>query len=322
MMNYVFVFLLLSIASVLYYNLAIKYNIIDKPNKRSSHTKPTIRGGGIIFYLSVLIFYIVYFQYHYFFLGLSIITLLSFIDDLYTLSPKIRLPFQFISVLLLLYDLNIYNFFPLWFLIVLLIFVVGFINLYNFMDGINGITGLYSSLIVISLYYINWQNGEIIQEKLIIYVIFSILIFGFYNYRKKALMFAGDIGSIGIAFILFFMTLLLSFKLQSPLLLLLFLVYALDAGFSVLLRLLKKDNIFEAHREHLYQILVDKFKFTHLKVSLLFIVIQVFVNIIVLKFYNKNLYTQFIVLGIVLISFSIVYLSLKRYLNNKVSLNK
>ena len=108
MITYILIFTILAIVSFIYLKLAIKFKIIDKPNERSSHTKITVRGGGIIFPIAILLFFIFNdYQYPYFVLGVFLISVVSFLDDIYTLSARIRFPFQIFAVLLVFFELDI-----------------------------------------------------------------------------------------------------------------------------------------------------------------------------------------------------------------------
>jgi len=89
-----------------YMKIAVRFGIIDKPNDRSSHTNPTIRGGGIIFTIAIILFFTFYgFKYPFFFIGLMLVAGISFLDDMYTLSSIYRLGIQFIAVALTLYNI-------------------------------------------------------------------------------------------------------------------------------------------------------------------------------------------------------------------------
>ena len=144
MISYIVSALILILLSYVYIRIADRFNIIDKPNHRSSHKNITLRGGGVLFFFALLLFFInSNFQYPFLILGVSLIAIVSFIDDIISLDSKIRLLFQIIALILMLIQL----FSPVddWGLIILFVTVgVGFVNIYNFMDGINGISGLYS----------------------------------------------------------------------------------------------------------------------------------------------------------------------------------
>ncbi|MFD2161881.1 glycosyltransferase family 4 protein [Paradesertivirga mongoliensis] len=276
---YTGILFLLVFLEFLYFGLADRYNIIDKPNARSSHTSITLRGGGIIFPLAALLFYICFsFQYPYFLLGLTAIATISFLDDLHTLNNKIRIVIHLIAVGLVFYQWAFFIY-PWYWILVISVVVIGTINAYNFMDGINGITGSYSLIAIASLYYINQYVISFTSSDLLIVIGLALLIFNYFNFRKKARCFAGDVGSVSIAFIIIFLIGQLILESQNLFYILLLLVYGLDAVSTILFRLIRKENIFEAHRSHFYQYLANERKWSHLWVSGLYFALQLIVNI-------------------------------------------
>jgi len=316
-MQYLYSLIILIVLAFVYKFIAVRYKIIDKPNHRSSHTKPTIRGGGIIFSIAILLFFFLNdYEYPYFVLGVFLISVISFLDDIYTLSSKIRFPFQILAIFLILYQVDL-PFFPSYLFFIYFIFGIGVINMFNFMDGINGLTGIYSLSVLFGYYFINNQEG-IINPELIIYSALSILVFGFFNFRKKAIFFAGDIGSITIGMLIFFLGFFLSYKLSSPLMLMIVLVYGADAGCTLLYRkFYTKESIFDAHRQHIYQKLVDYYKISHLKISIAYATIQILINFIIFKTYKLDLITQSLLfIGFTLL-FSALYIGLFKMLKKK-----
>ena len=317
MEKYILVIGLLIIASYVYLKLAIKFKIIDKPNQRSSHTKITVRGGGIVFTIAIILFsFLNDYQYPYFLLGVLLISIVSFLDDIFTLSSKIRFPFQFLAVFLVLFQVGV-AFNP--FLLFLLFFFVGvgIINMFNFMDGINGLTGMYSLVVLSGFYFIN-LNESILNPELILFTILSVLVFGFFNFRKNALFFAGDIGSIAIGMLVFFIGLLLTIKLSSPLILLLIIIYGADAGCTLLYRMFfTKESILDPHRHHIYQKIVDIYKISHLKVSTIYGILQLIVNFIVFKTYKLEFEKQLIVFFSLIFIFIAIYIQLLRMIKRE-----
>lgn len=295
MSSYIYVFILLLAFSFFYLRIAKRFNIVDKPNYRSSHTKPTIRGGGIVFLLGLLIYFVLSgFKYPWFVAGTAIIAVLSFIDDIITLSSKMRWPFQLLAVLLLLYEIGFENF-PVWTYFPIVILALGFINFFNFMDGINGITGLSALVLLLSYYYINMEY-PVVEDSFIIIMAISIVVFGYFNFRKKAMMFAGDIGSITIAMILLFMGLELILATKSPLIIVLYMVYGADSTLTIFYRIFKREKISKPHRHHIYQKLVDNFGYTHMQVSVLYAVMQVFISAIAIYvLFNVSIKYHFII---------------------------
>ena len=282
---------------LVYFQIADRFNIIDKPNHRSSHTSVTIRGGGIIFSLAAMIsFFCFGFAFPYFILGLVLISLISFLDDIFTLNNKVRLSIHLIAVLLMFYQWGLFGLAWYW-IPFALIFVIGTINAYNFMDGINGITGGYSLMAVATLYYINEKVISFTSSDLLITIALSLLVFNFFNFRKKAKCFAGDVGSVSIAFIIVFLIGQLIIETENFNYILLLLFYGLDAVSTIAFRLIRKENIFEAHRSHFYQYLANQLKWNHLIVSGLYMLIQLLINLLLIFLVGNHLWSALLLLG-------------------------
>ncbi|OBS13157.1 UDP-GlcNAc--UDP-phosphate GlcNAc-1-phosphate transferase [Elizabethkingia miricola] len=312
-MDYLIILIILFILELIYFKIADKFNIIDKPNERSSHTQVTLRGGGIIFYFGALLFFIVSgFQYPYFILGLTLMALISFLDDIFTLSNKIRLLIHLVSVILMFMQIGLFSY--AWFIpLIALVLTIGIINAYNFMDGINGITACYSLVVLILLAIVN-QRINFIDKNLIYYSIIATLVFGFFNFRQRAKCFAGDVGSVSIAFIIVFLLGQLIMKTGNIIYLLFLTVYGLDAIWTIIRRLIKRENIFKAHRSHLYQYLANENKTDKLIVSAIYGLIQLFIGGIVIWATTLSLNNQFLLSGGIIISGSIIYLGIKQKL--------
>jgi len=278
----IFFFILFAI-EIIYFKIADNYNIIDHPNHRSSHSKITIRGGGIIFSVAFLLgsFYFEW-EYAFFVAGLLLISFISFIDDIKPASRLMRILFHLIAVGLLFYQLKMYDL-PLYCILAGFILVIGTINAVNFMDGINGITGGYGLITLVTLYCINKYGTIFIDGNYLIIGITALLVFNFFNFRKKAKCFAGDVGSISLAFIVVFFILQLIIKTNNLNYLLLLLVYGLDTATTILFRLFRKENILEAHRSHFYQYLANEKKMPHLLVAGLYMGAQLIINIILIN---------------------------------------
>ena len=273
-MNYIFIFLLLFVAELAYFRVANYFNIIDKPNQRSSHTRITLRGGGVVFYIGALLYFVLQgFQYPWFFGGLTMLSLISFADDVCPQSSKLRLLVHFTAMGLMFYQWGLFEL-PWYFSVCALVVSTGILNAYNFMDGINGITGGYSLVVAGALLYINIYRVQFIDNELIYYVILSLLVFNYFNFRTKARCFAGDVGSISIAFILLFLLGKLIIATNDISYIVLLAVYGVDTVLTIIRRLLLKENIFEAHRKHVYQLLANEIKLPHVWVSSLYALLQ------------------------------------------------
>jgi len=307
-MIYITVVLLLFAGMLLYIKLANKYLIIDNPNDRSSHSTPTVRGGGIIFVLSILLAGVSYYtDYGLAIIGTLLIATISFLDDNINISRLLRFSFHLLAVtLLFVYD-QVFNDLPVWAIIALYILVVGIINAYNFMDGINGITGLYSLAVLGSLQYVNLLLFPFIEPDMIWFPMLACLVFLYFNLRKKALVFAGDIGSISMAFWISFLLLDLILKSGNWLYILFLTVYGVDTVLTIIHRLILGQNIFEAHRLHFYQVLVNDKKISHRLVALIYAFLQIIISVFVIKSGLSPVYT-FLVATLFLV---IIYITMK-----------
>lgn len=315
-MLYVLILLALFVIELLYFKLADGFNIIDKPNERSSHTVVTLRGGGIIFYFGALLYFVLSgFQYPWFFLGLTLMTMVSFLDDILTLSNKIRLLIHFVSVLLMAYELDLFTM-PWYILLIGFIVVVGVINAYNFMDGINGITAVYSLAVGGLLMLVN-RELAFMDADLLVYSMLAVLVFAFFNFRARAKCFAGDVGSVSIAFILLFALGMLILHTGNLIYVLFLTVYGIDAVWTIVRRIYRRENIFEAHRSHLYQFLANEAGVNKLLVSFAYGFIQLLIGLAVIYVAPMSLTIQLTFAVVLLLVFSVAYLVGKTYVIHK-----
>lgn len=289
----IFFLLLLFGLELIYFILAKRFNIIDRPNSRSSHSEVTIRGGGIIFPLSILLFAFAYnWDAVHFVIGLLAISIISFIDDIVTLKSFARLSVHFFAVSMLLFAWDIFIIDWYW-VAIAVIFIIATINAYNFMDGINGITGAYSLITVATLYYLN-KSILFTSDDFLITTGLGLVAFLFFNFRTRARCFAGDVGSVGIAFILVYALGLLILKTQNFAYLTLLLVYGMDTVTTIIFRLIRGENITIAHRSHFYQFLVNQKRWTHLQVASLYFVMQGAVSMIMILALKANFWHCFL----------------------------
>ena len=299
---WMFTILMLLALEIAYLRLADRLNIIDKPNQRSSHTIPVVRGGGLIFPLTWLIMSVYSgWNFPWFTSGLLLVSVISFWDDMRPLSAGQRFIFHIIATILLFAELSILGEMPIWIIMLLLIAVIGILNAINFMDGINGMTGLYALSFLLPVLFLTSSFSGFIHlnplQSPTIMISLSLLVFGFFNFRKRARCFAGDVGSISIGYILVFFLLSFmtdresalgishqgSFQPFDPVYILMFAVYGVDTVLTILQRLKLKENIFEAHRRHLYQYMANEMKMPHLTVSVIYGLTQTLINIYVLS---------------------------------------
>ena len=290
--TYLIIAAILLVAELVYFKIADKCNIIDKPNERSSHSTIVLRGGGIIFSLSMIVWAIlmvvqgnVIAPYIPFLCGLVLICGVSFWDDVKSLPDSLRMAVQIISILLMFWSMGLYTAADSWLwttviVVVALFFCVGATNFINFMDGINGITAAYSFAMLLPILLMNRTLG-FIEESYLIVAILGIIVFSIFNFRPKgkAKCFAGDVGSIGIAFIILFALGRLMLATKDVTYIVFFLVYGIDGSLTIFHRIMLHENLGQAHRKHAYQLMANELKMSHVTVSLIYMVLQLAISL-------------------------------------------
>lgn len=264
-------FIILSVSlTQLFYFAAGNTRLMDKPNERSMHTKPTVRGGGVVFIgLSLLsIPYLLVntptsFQ-NLLVLALSILSLagISFLDDLYQLSAKTRLLVQiFVALMVALFMLPERLDFALFdisnsYLMAGFLFlaVIWAINHFNFMDGLDGLCAS-QALFLFTAYFLlfDGQHAEFYKNFCLIMgsSLFGFLLFNF----PPAKLFMGDVGSASLGLICFVMAVIAQEKYHIPIIYWFVLngLFLFDATLTLFRRMIHKEKIFAAHRKHAYQ---------------------------------------------------------------------
>jgi UDP-N-acetylmuramyl pentapeptide phosphotransferase/UDP-N-acetylglucosamine-1-phosphate transferase len=309
--------------NILYVNIAKVLNLYDNPGGRSSHSSKTITGMGIIFPALITI-YSIYFPDEiepYFFLAIIMMATISYLDDLVNVKYSIRFLFQTFALILMAMSLNQSESFDIQLpgMITLVIFGIGVINAFNFMDGINGILGLNSIVILLSLSYINhfslneYGNHITFVDNYLIYTcLIGLFGFMFFNFRKKAIGFAGDVGSIIISMIILYLICKLLLVSGDFTYLLLFSVFGIDTSLTVIYKLLLRENIFVPHRDFLFKKLVHIAQYKHLKVAIGYGILQLLINILVIfQPYRFKLFSQLSVLFIVVVSLISIYIIIR-----------
>jgi len=307
---YLIILVLLFLAELFYFYIADKYNIIDKPNERSSHARITLRGGGVIFYFGVLAYFLTnHFEYPWFMLALTLVTLISFIDDIRSTSQALRLVFHFSAMGLMFYQWGLFSL-PWWTILVALIICTGIINAYNFMDGINGITGGYSLIILGALAFINHSVVSFAEPDLIYTMLCAVLVFNFFNFRKRAKCFAGDVGAVSIAFSILFLIGRLIIQTGDFSWIILLVVYGIDSVLTIVHRLMLHENIGLPHRKHMYQIMANELRMPHVVVALIYMMMQA---IVVIGYLILREYGYWYLLGSVFLLSMLYLLFMKRF---------
>lgn len=298
-MTYLIILALLFLAELLYFRVADHFNIIDKPNERSSHSSIVLRGGGVIFSLSMIAWMVlmciqgemsIVLEYLPFLVGLLLVAGVSFWDDVKSLPDSIRLVVQFTAMALMFWSMGIMHWNMWWIVILASIVCVGATNVINFMDGINGITAGYALAVLVPLLLVNGcpigsgMTGEaagFIDQSYLIVAIIGVLVFCIFNFRPKgkAKCFAGDVGSISIAFIMLYAIGRLVVQTQDITYLIFLLVYGIDGCLTIVHRIMLHENLGEAHRKHAYQLMANELKIGHVKVSSLYMLLQLAVSL-------------------------------------------
>ncbi len=314
--TYGIIFVILFVLELMYFKIADKFNIIDKPNERSSHSAIVLRGGGIIFMLSLWIWSAFYgFQYPFFLLAVTLIAGVSLIDDIHSLPDSVRLVIQFIAMMMMFGQLDILHWNMWWIVIIALIVCVGASNVINFMDGVNGITGGYAMASLVPLALLN-NTICFVNQSLIYVVMIANVIFCLFNFRPKgkAKCFAGDVGSIGVAYILLFMIGLLVLATGDVTYLVFLLVYGVDGCLTIVHRIMLHENLGEAHRKHAYQIMANELKVGHVKVTLLYAVMQLVISLGFIYLCPDTVPAHWLYLAVVFSALSVAYiLFMKKY---------
>jgi UDP-N-acetylmuramyl pentapeptide phosphotransferase/UDP-N-acetylglucosamine-1-phosphate transferase len=288
---YGIILIILVALELLYFKIADHFNIIDKPNERSSHSTIVLRGGGVIFLLGVWL-WCAFFGFHYplFLAAVTLAAGVSFIDDVHSLPDSVRLVAQFAAMGLMIWQLllmpaeDVEVLGSVWakvlFVVVALVVCVGATNIYNFMDGINGITAGYSLAVIVPLMIMN-ACMDFVEPSFLVVMALAVLVFSFFNFRPrgKAKCFAGDVGSVGIAFIVLFAIGLLIVQTGDVTWLIFLLVYGVDGCLTICHRILLHENLGQAHRKHAYQIMANELKMSHPAVSLIYMALQLAVSL-------------------------------------------
>lgn len=311
------------------YKFGLQFELIDMPCERSSHCKPTPKGGGIGIFLSFLLLSFWFKVPISIWLPSSTIALMGFLGDRRNLHSTLRLFVQVLMALVFIsivikndkcygYLIEIFkenNFLFYLTNLYLIIYIVGTTNFYNFMDGIDGIagiTGIFAfSLLGIYAYFHN-------KETELILVCFGIAIsnvgFLVWNF-PKAKIFMGDVGSTFLGFLfsiltIIFSTSIIDFTVMNSFL---FLFYA-DEMVTMYERLKNKEKLNIAHRRHLYQILANEMGISHWKISVSFGFAQCLVGLLVWHFSNRNIfYSVYFIILLTCLFYTISYKIRRKY---------
>ena len=312
---------------LLYFRIADRFNIIDKPNERSSHSTIVLRGGGVIFCLSMVAWAVMMavlgewssiLEYLPFLCGLVMIAGVSFVDDIRSLPDSVRLVAQFVAMALMFWSMGIMHWNMWWIVAIALIVCVGATNVINFMDGINGITAGYALAVLVPLMLLNGMSGHdvggFIDKSYLIAAIIGVLVFCLFNFRPKgkAKCFAGDVGSISIAFIMLFAIGRLVVQTQDVTYLIVLLVYGVDGCLTICHRIMLHENLGQAHRKNAYQLMANELKIGHVTVSLVYMALQLAVSLGFIYLCPDTMLAHWIYLAGALVVLALAYVLFKK----------
>lgn len=319
------------LSAIVFMRLANVWGLVAHPNSRSSHGTPTVTGMGVLVPIAVLVYYLWQPQSLNlgFFLGFTIVSVISFIDDVYFLKHSLRLLFQCLGLGLMILFLPFQS--TGIEIIAIgtagLILGIGVINAYNFMDGVNGMLTLHSILVLLSFLFLNenltdFENNArpFTDSDFIINLIIPLAIFALFNVRVHAKAFIGDVGAISIAFVILYLMFSLLLQSGNYTYLLLFSIFGADAGLTVCYKLILGENIFVPHRDFLFKKLVHIKKLSHLKVSVYYLFAQTIINVVILFVIPQHpkLSSQLSILFIGTVTLIAVYILLQHQMNRIV----
>lgn len=300
---------------------AFLLGLVDFPNSRSSHSRPTPRGGGVGLLLAF--FVVSVFLTHAavsFWLPATFLALVSFFDDRLDLNPKARLLFQFVAaaVVVLGAGLNEFSFHSLIFIPFWLLFIIGTANFYNFMDGINGIAGI-TGVVGFGLTAVFSQMTGADSTLFFLALALSAACVGFLPFNlPKARVFMGDVGSILLGFVFAGIAFTLSKDLRSFLCLIAFMFpFYADALTTLFVRWKDGEKLTQAHRRHLYQVLANELAFPHWLVSCGYGLFQLIVGTTMIWAFDMGLWVQLVVGAL----YSLLFFSVTCRVRNNVSVS-
>ncbi|QNK84299.1 glycosyltransferase family 4 protein [Aliarcobacter cryaerophilus] len=306
-MIYLILFLISFSLTYFIKNYMIKKSLVATINERSSHSVPTPHGGGIALAITWFIglFYLYFIgeissNLFYALLFGAVISIVSFFDDIYELSAKIRLIVQSIVAIGGLYFLGGFETFtfgifdiqnPIFTNIFAFFMIIWFINLYNFLDGINGYAGSEAIFLALAGFILFSGNH---------FLVLSVAVLGFLFWNwNKAKIFMGDVGSTLLGYNIAIFTIYYANEQASNfwIWIILFGVYWFDATLTLIRRKLNKEKLSQAHKKHGYQRLTQS-GWSHYKVTNYSIGLNMILFFIV--YFVSNIFVAFILAFIVL----------------------
>jgi cupin fold WbuC family metalloprotein len=321
---YIIIAVTLVVAELIYFRVADKYKLIDNQKDGSSPLIVGRREGGIVFLLSIVTWGgMMSFQgneiekYLPFLCGLLLVAGVSFWSDIRSVPDSVRIAVQFVAMGLMFWTMDVMYWDLWWKVLIALVLFVGVINVIGFMDGVNGITAGYSLVVLLSLFLLNEQlDKPFILDSLLGVSILAVLVFGFYNFRPtgKAKVFAGSVGSVGIAFIMLFALGKLIIQTSDLTWMIFLVVYGIDGCLTVFHQLIRHEGLGRTHRKHAYQLMANELGMNHVKVSLFYMGLQLAISLIMIYLIPNTAEAHWIYLVVVALVLSVAYiLFIKKY---------
>ena len=280
----VFAIVLGALGAFMVSRFGLRLGLIDLPNSRSSHFRATPKGGGIGIVAAFLITAVLSGMAVVFWLPLGIMAGLSLRVDQIEISPKLRLAAQIILMGILVFGTGAgfvhvtlrILLAPFW-----IIFIVGTANFFNFMDGINGIAGI-SGLVAFGLLAFYTYKDQ--PDVGLLAICMALACLGFLPFNlPRARVFMGDVGSIVLGGVFAGLVYLASRSVLDFLCMAAFLFpFYADELTTMIVRLRAGENLTQAHRRHIYQLLANERNIPHWRISAGYGLFQLLVGVSVM----------------------------------------
>ncbi len=297
---------------------AKRFNLLDIPNKRSSHLNPTPRGAGIAIFLSFIIVTILFhfeffIQYIGFFIASTIVFILGVYDDIKNSSAKLKLIIIAFATLIMFivndfeiktlgnwfgYDLNMPYLISLFFT---MFAVAGFTNALNLIDGLDGLAGTISFIILSALFYIGYIYNDQFILLVTFFMLMAILAFLIFNWYPASI-FMGDSGSLTLGFIIAALAIKATNYISDTAILFIVAIPIIDTIIVMTRRIQRGVSPFSPDKTHLHHKMVDLKKSVDRSVHIL-VALQIILSSIGILLRDKSDFINMILFSIILFVF-------------------
>ena len=294
--------------------------LIDQPNHRSSHDRPTPKGGGIGILAAFILACLLYGVSILFWLPVTFLSLLSLYGDRINLNPSFRLVVQFCVAFLFLYSITFITLNKNWLLPITLyiffaVYIVGTGNFFNFMDGINGIAGI-TGIIGFGLLGTYGLVTDQSPQWVTLALVMGFACAGFLPFNlPNAKVFMGDVGSVLLGFVFACIAVAFARTFSDFIILASFMFpFYIDELVTMVERIMDKQRLTLPHRRHFYQVLANEAKIDHWKVSVGYGIAQILIGVIVWFAILQNLVLGLSVIFFFMVSFFFINMKVKKEL--------